>query len=84
MPKRDKREQAIRCNPKQVRYDDLDTLLQGEEFVPSTTSGSHINYRHPRYPTVVTIAAHGAFVPPYQVRMPLPPQMRCVASRGKA
>lgn len=68
MAKRDKRERAIRRNPQQVRYDNLDTLLQGEGFVPTTTGGSHVNYRHPRYPTVVTIAAHGAFVPPYQVK----------------
>jgi len=66
--KRQKREVKIRRNVNQVRASDLDTLLQDDGFDRAETGGSHVNYRHPRFRGIVTVAAHAAFVPAYQVK----------------
>lgn len=71
MAKRDKREQAIRRNPKQVRYDDLHALLTDYGFDRIRGAGSHVQYRHPRFLGRVTLSPHGAFVSVYQVRQAL-------------
>lgn len=60
MTKRQKREQAIRRNPKQVRFDDLNILMTDEEF-NATKASSHVTYRHPRYRDVIVtvVEPHG-------------------------
>lgn len=60
MTKRQKREQAIRNNPRQVRFDDLDTVMTGDDF-GDTTSGSHVTYEHKRYSDLRTtvVIPHG-------------------------
>ncbi|MDQ2784024.1 MAG: hypothetical protein M3Y58_03355 [Chloroflexota bacterium] len=60
MTKRQKREQTIRRNPRQVRFDDLDNLMTDEEF-NATKASSHVTYRHPRYRDllVTVVEPHG-------------------------
>lgn len=60
MAKRQKREQAIRRNPRQVRFDDLDNLMTDEEF-NATKASSHVTYRHSRYRDllVTVVEPHG-------------------------
>jgi len=60
MTKRQKREQAIRRNPRQVRFDDLNTLLTDEGF-NATKASSHVTYRHPHYCDllVTVVEPHG-------------------------
>lgn len=57
MTKREKREAAIRSNPKQVRFADLDILLDSYDFeVRQARSGtSHYVYSHEDYPGELTI-----------------------------
>ncbi len=57
MTKSEKREAAIRVNPKQVRFDDLNTLLRSYAFAPRQSGGgsSHYTYTHPSFGVVVTI-----------------------------
>ncbi len=71
MTKQEKREQRIRQNVNQVRFTTLDALLQSEGFDRTETGGSHVQYRHPKYHGVLTVATHGAFVPSYQVKQAL-------------
>lgn len=68
MAKRDKWEQMIRSNLNQVRFDDLDTVLQNNDFTRVEGAGSHIKYRHPLFPGIVTVSPHGATVKAYQVK----------------
>ncbi|MDQ6832426.1 MAG: type II toxin-antitoxin system HicA family toxin [Chloroflexota bacterium] len=68
MTKRDKREQTIRRNPNQVRFDDLDTILQNNDFTRVEGAGSHIKYRHSRFPGIVTVSPHDTVVKAYQVK----------------
>jgi predicted RNA binding protein YcfA (HicA-like mRNA interferase family) len=69
--RRKKREDRIRRNVNQVRFSDLDTLLQENSFNREEGDGSHKAYRHPRFDGIVTVSPHGAFVKPYQVRQAL-------------
>ncbi len=57
MTKREKREAAIRSNPKQVRFADLDTVLVSYDFeVRQARSGtSHYIYIHEDYLGELTI-----------------------------
>ncbi len=67
MTKRAKRLKKMRRNPKNVRTDELDSILKDFDFAPDFTSGSHVTYRHPSG-VRVTVAAHGAQVPAYIVK----------------
>ena len=71
MAKRDKREQAIRQSPKQVRFTDLDRMLQDNGFRRDQGDGSHVVYRHPALGQRITISPHDAFVKSYQVKQSL-------------
>lgn len=57
MTRRDKREAAIRRNPKRVRFDDLDKVLTDNDFTRSQPSGgsSHYTYSHDDLPDILTI-----------------------------
>lgn len=58
MTKRDKREQTIRRNTKDVRFDDLDLVLRGAGFAPRKESrggSSHVTYVHPLIAEIVTV-----------------------------
>lgn len=67
MSKREKRLAKLRNNPKNVRKDELDEVLQGFGFTPDFTAGSHVTYRHSSGARI-TVAAHGANVPVYIVK----------------
>jgi len=67
MSKRKKRLEKIRQNPKSVRLQELDTVLQDFGFSPDFTAGSHTTYRHATG-LRVTVAAHGQHVPAYIVK----------------
>lgn len=71
MTKRDKRETKIRNNPTQVRFDDLDSVMQGEDFDCEEGDGSHKVYRHSLYKGIVTVSPHGGMVKSYQVKQAL-------------
>lgn len=51
MTKRQKRLEAIRNNPRNVRFDDLVALLLSVGFACVRQSGSHAIYQHPSFPT---------------------------------
>lgn len=68
MTKSDKREQTIRRNPNNVRFDDLDAVLRDNGFARVEGAGSHVKYRHPKFRGIVTVSPHGATVKPYQVK----------------
>jgi predicted RNA binding protein YcfA (HicA-like mRNA interferase family) len=70
MAKRDKRLEKLRQNPKNVRKDELDSVLRSAGFSPDFTAGSHVTYRHPSGARV-TVAAHGAHLPAYIVKQAL-------------
>lgn len=57
MTKREKREAAIRNNPKQVRFADLHALLKAADFDDGQPGrgGSHYSYSHPDYRDIVTV-----------------------------
>jgi len=62
MTKREKREAAIRNNPKQVRFADLHALLKAADFDDGQPGrgGSHHTYSHPDHPDIVTVSMpHG-------------------------
>lgn len=52
MAKRDKREQPIRQNVKQVRFDDLDAVLRDHDFDGDATQ-HHVVYHHQAYPDLI-------------------------------
>lgn len=60
MTKRDRQEVTIRNNMRQVRFDDLDTLLRRYQF-DGDRSRAHVVYRHSRYPDIAVNVAkpHG-------------------------
>ncbi|MHB8646123.1 MAG: hypothetical protein ACYDAR_10090 [Thermomicrobiales bacterium] len=60
MTRSEKREQAIRNNPKNVRFEDLDLFLRSYDFVGEPAS-SHFTYRHPRYTDlrITVVKPHG-------------------------
>ncbi len=60
MTRRQKREDAMRRNPKQVRFEDLNALLNAEGFA-ATASGSHYNYEHSAHTDLdfVVVRPHG-------------------------
>lgn len=68
MAKRSKREQAIRDNPANVRFDDLDNVLRDYGFRVRTRGTSHHMYTHPSVPDAVNLPRHGATVKPMYVK----------------
>jgi predicted RNA binding protein YcfA (HicA-like mRNA interferase family) len=68
--KRKKRLEKMRRNPKNVRHDELDTVLRDYGFTPDFTAGSHTTYRHPSGVRVTTVT-HGALVRTYIVKQAL-------------
>jgi hypothetical protein len=58
--KRQKREQAIRHNPRQVRFDNLNTIMTTEGF-DADINGSHCTYEHRDYADLRTtvVIPHG-------------------------
>lgn len=51
--KRDKREQRIRQNVNQVRFEDLDSVLRMHDF-DGDADAHHVVYTHRRYADIVT------------------------------
>ncbi len=68
MAKSDKREQAIRHNPSNVRFDDLDRVLLDYAFTRRNSGTSHFIYIHPLIVGHVNIPRHGAIVKPIYVK----------------
>ncbi|MPZ13586.1 MAG: hypothetical protein GEU73_04050 [Chloroflexi bacterium] len=62
MAKRDKRVEAMRRNPRQVRFATLQRVLEDHGFVGRRPGGSHWTYQHPGYPPHVTIVERRPFV----------------------
>ena len=60
MTKSEKREQLIRQNLRNVRFDDLDLLLRSYDFLPAQ-KGSHVTYEHATYDDqrVTVVKPHG-------------------------
>jgi hypothetical protein len=60
MTKRDKQEATIRNNPRQVRFDDLDTLMRRYKFVGDRNK-PHVVYAHSVHTDVIVNVAkpHG-------------------------
>lgn len=69
MTKRRKLFEAIRNNPKDVRFDDLVKLLESVGFVRDRQGGSHLIYGHsnPRIPIVNVQEGKAGKAKPYQV-----------------
>ena len=55
MAKREKRLAAMRQNPKQVRFADLRSVLEGFGFEARPGKGDHWSFVHPRISYVVTV-----------------------------
>lgn len=53
MAKRDKREVAIRRNPKTVRFADLDAVMRACGF-EGDEDDAHVVYKHPRFAELAT------------------------------
>jgi len=70
MSKRKKRLEKLRRNPKNVRPEELDGILQDFAFTPDFSAGWHVTYRHSSGARV-TVAAHGQHVPSYIVKQAL-------------
>ncbi len=51
MAKRDKREQRVRQNPKQVAFPDLDAVMRDNDF-DGDDARHHVVYHHQRYPDI--------------------------------
>jgi hypothetical protein len=66
--KSDKREQAIRHNPSNVRFDDLDRVLRDYAFTRRNSGTSHFVYSHPLIVDHVNVPRHGATVKPIYVK----------------
>lgn len=66
--RRSKREQAIRDNPGDVRFNDLDHLLRDYGFILRNRGMSHHVYSHPLVPHIVNVPRHGAKVKPIYAR----------------
>jgi hypothetical protein len=64
--KQDKRLEAMRRNPRQVPFDEMESVLVYFGFVVRKASGSHRMYRLGSY--VLTVARHGQFAHPQAVK----------------
>lgn len=73
MPGRDRRLEAIRRNPRDVRFDDLRRVLEAHGFVgrrPGSGS-SHLTYSHPSLSYNITVVERRPIVLEVYVRMAL-------------
>ena len=68
MTKSDKREQTIRRNPNNVRFDDLDIVLLDHGFSRRNRGTSHFVYIHPLVTDHVNVPHHGTIVKPIYVK----------------
>jgi hypothetical protein len=66
--KSDKREQAIRHNPGNVRFDDLDRVLLDYAFTRRNSGTLHFVYTHPLVIDHVNVPRHEAIVKPIYVK----------------
>lgn len=71
MTRTERRERAIRRNPNDVRFDDLDLLLRAYGFARRNRGTSHHIYTHPLIPGHVNVPVHGSSVKPVYVRQAL-------------
>jgi predicted RNA binding protein YcfA (HicA-like mRNA interferase family) len=55
MTQREKLLEKLRNNPRDVRFEVLDSLLRAYGFQPRTGAGSHRSYRRDNCPNVLTI-----------------------------
>jgi predicted RNA binding protein YcfA (HicA-like mRNA interferase family) len=77
--KREKLFDAVRNNPRDVRFVDLVRLVEGVGFVRVRQSGSHAVFQHPEHPTELIDLQPGSSgkAKPYQVRQVLDVLDRC-------
>lgn len=68
MARRSKREEAIRSNPANVRFDDLDNVLRDYGFGVRNRGTAHHIYTHPSVPDAVNLPRHGPTVKPVYVK----------------
>ena len=68
MAKRDKRLAAIRNNPRQVRFADLRTMLEGVGFVGRAGKGDHWVFEHEALPYPIVVDPRRPFVLPVYVK----------------
>jgi hypothetical protein len=66
--KRDKRIEAMRRSPRQVRFTQLRTAMLAAGFSVRSGSGDHWNFSHPQLSYVVTVDPRRPFVLPVYVR----------------
>lgn len=71
MTKSEKRERAVRQNPNNVRFEDLDVLLRDYGFVLRNRGTSHHIYSHPLISSHVNVPLHGSTVKPIYVKQAL-------------
>ncbi len=71
MTRMERRERAIRRNPNDVRFDDLDLLLRAYGFTRRNRGKSHHVYRHPSITEHVNVPVHGSTVKPIYVKQAL-------------
>jgi len=62
MSQRDKLLEKIRNNPRQVRFEDLDSLLRQYGFARRQPRGGSSHYVYTCGPVVITIARHKPYV----------------------
>lgn len=79
MSKRAKLFEAIRNNPKGVRFEDLVRLIEALGFAKARQQGSHAIYQHPQHPAeLVTLQpTKDGMAKPYQVKQVLEVSDRC-------
>ncbi len=72
MTKKDKRIQRLFQNPRQIRFAELDAVLEeyGYERRQSGKGSSHYVYSHPDVDILVVVVSHGKndILPEYQVK----------------
>jgi hypothetical protein len=68
---KDKRLTAIRANPRQVRFADLQSALEGLGFIARTGSGDHWTFTHPLLSYHVTVDPRRPHVLPVYVKQAL-------------
>jgi predicted RNA binding protein YcfA (HicA-like mRNA interferase family) len=59
---------AIRNNPRDVRFDDACKMAEWLGFVWKGGKGSHRSFARKREPTILNFQSHGGRIKPYQGR----------------
>jgi predicted RNA binding protein YcfA (HicA-like mRNA interferase family) len=83
MTKSEKREQNIRENPNNVRFDDLDLILRDYGFVVRNRGTSHHIYSHILIPNSVNVPFHGSTVKPIYVKQAIAAIDAVIARRAE-